>query len=188
MDERRADKAEDGAGEGDDEHVEPAHLVGHAEHPGAGDGEGETAGDHGARGHDGVGDVGLIEARVAQQLEEEQRDDGGEDDRPGERAHLERRVGRARRDDHAAEDADDDAAQRKLPAQTCAVLRIAHICLLCVYPLPLDARARVAPAREVGLPGPAHELARPRSSINVPSSFEGEGKDWLYCIQKKEAG
>ena len=53
------------------------------------DGKRQAAGDHGARGHDGVGDVGLVEAGVTHELQEEQRDDGSENNRPGECTHLE---------------------------------------------------------------------------------------------------
>ena len=127
VDECRGQQAQDGAGECHGKHVEPADLVGIAQHPGARDGKRQAAGDHGACGHDGVGDVGFVEAGVAHELKEEQRDYGSEDDRPGERAHLERRVGRACRDDHTAKDADDDAAQRELPAHRGAVRGIAHI-------------------------------------------------------------
>ena len=71
VDKRRGEQAQHCTGEGDDEHVDPAHLVAKAEHPGARNREGETAGDHGACGHDGVRDIRLVEARVAHQLEEE---------------------------------------------------------------------------------------------------------------------
>lgn len=121
-------------------------------------------GDHGARGHDGVGDVGLVEAGIAHELKEEQRDDGSEDDRPGECAHLEGGVGRACRDDHAAKDADDDTAQRELPAHRSAVRGIAHIELLCVYPLPPGAPLRIRRGKS-GYQGPPRELARDRAPV-----------------------
>ncbi len=164
VDERRGQQAQDGAGECHDKHVEPADLVGIAQHPGARDGKRQTAGDHGACGHDGVGDVCLVEAGVAHELKEEQRDDGSEDDRPGECAHLEGGVGRACRDDHAAKDADDDAAQRKLPAHRSAVRGIAHIKLLCVYPLPPGAPLRIRRGKS-GYQGPPRELARDRAPV-----------------------
>ena len=165
VDERGGQQAQDGAGECHDKHVEPADLVGIAQHPGARDGKCQAAGDHGARGHDGVGDVCLVEAGVAHELKEEQRDDGSEDDRPGECAHLEGGVGRACRDDHAAKDADDDAAQRELPAHRSAVRGIAHIKLLCVYPLPRERRygygagSRVTKGRRVSSQTTAHQYS-----------------------------
>ena len=164
VDECRGQQAQDSAGECHDKHVEPADLVGIAQHPGARDGKRQTAGDHGACGHDGVGDVGLVEAGVAHELKEEQRDDGSEDDRPGECAHLEGGVGRACRDDHAAKDADDDAAQRELPAHRSAVQGIAHIKLLCVYPLPPGAPLRIRRGKS-GYQGPPRELANDRAPV-----------------------
>ena len=164
VNECRGQQAQDSAGECHDKHVEPADLVGIAQHPGARDGKRQTAGDHGACGHDGVGDVGLVEAGVAHELKEEQRDDGSENDGPGEGAHLEGRVGRACRDDHAAKDADDDAAQRELPTHRSAVRGIAHIELLCVYPLPPGAPLRIRRGKS-GYQGPMRELAYDRASV-----------------------
>ena len=164
VDERCRQKAQDGAGECHDKHVEPADLVGIAQHPGARDGKRQSAGDHGARGHDGVGNVGLVETGVAHELQEEQRDDGSENDRPGERTHLEGGIGRACRDDHAAKDADDDAAQRELTAHRGAVRGIAHIELLCVYPLPPGAPLRIRRGKS-GYQGPPRELARDRAPV-----------------------
>ena len=130
---RGADEAHDDARDGYEEHLEPAHLVGVAQHPDAGDGEGQAARHHGAGAHHGVRDVRLVEAGLAvpEGLEEEQRDDGREHDGPRKRPHLEGRVHRCRGDDGATDAAYDDAAQRQLPFD-----RI-HSLLLCVYPLPL---------------------------------------------------
>ena len=111
-----------------------------------------------------MGDVGLVEAGIAHELKEEQRNDGSEDDRPGESAHLEGGVGRACRDNHAAKDADDDAAQRELPAHRSAVRGIAHIELLCVYPLPPGAPLRIRRGKS-GYQGPPRELARDRAPV-----------------------
>ena len=113
-----------------------------------------------------MGDVGLVEAGVAHELQEEQRNDGSENDRPGEGAHLEGGVGRACRDDRAAKDADDDAAQRELTAHRGAVRGIAHIELLCVYPLPRERRygygagSRVTKGRRVSSQTTAHQYSR----------------------------
>ena len=111
-----------------------------------------------------MGDVGLVEASVAHELQEEQRNDGSENDRPGEGAHLEGRVGRACRDNHAAKDADDDAAQRELTAHRGAVRGIAHIELLCVYPLPPQAPLRIRRGKS-GYQGPTRELTYDRASV-----------------------
>ena len=89
-----AHQSEQGAGERHPEHLDPAHLVRHAEHPQAGDGEGEPSGDHRAGRHDDLRDVRLVEARAAERPKEHEGGDRGEDGRPGQGAHLEGGVDR----------------------------------------------------------------------------------------------
>ena len=135
-DRRGAHEAQQRARERHGEHLHPAHAVGEAEHPDAGDGEGKAAGHHGAGRHHDLRDVGLVKAAVPKGPQQKQRDDGSEDGWPRQRAHLEGGVDRRRRDDDAAKAPDGNAHGAQLPAPGGARALLAHMCSF-VYPLPL---------------------------------------------------
>ena len=137
-DRRGAHEAEQRAGERHDEHLDPAHLVGSPKHPDAGDGEGQAAGHHGAGRHHDLRDVGLVEAASPKGSQQKQRDDGGEDGRPRQRAHLKGGVDRGRRDDDAADAPDGNADRAQLPAPRGARALLAHSILLRISAPPLS--------------------------------------------------
>ena len=86
--------------------------------------------------------VASLRLRRPKARSRKQRDDGGEDGWPRQRAHLEGGVDRRGRDDDAANAPDGNAHGAQLPAPRGARALLAHMCSF-VYPLP--------PRRGVGL-------------------------------------
>ena len=115
--EGRAHETEKRTGKGNRKHLEHAHVIPRAQNPHAGNGEGKAARNHGAGGHNDLRDIRFVKARAARSAQQYKRSYGGEDRRPGKRAHLKGGVDRRGGDDDAAHAPDQNADRRELPAQ-----------------------------------------------------------------------
>ena len=91
-DERRAYKAQQRPCQCHQHHLYPAHVVGQAQHPDAGDGKGKASCHHGARRHDDLRHICLVEAPMPKGTQKHKGRNGGEDGGPGQCAHLERGI------------------------------------------------------------------------------------------------
>ena len=125
--EGREDQAQDGAGDGADTDLQHADLGVVVQNEEAGDGEGQAAGHHGARGHGGVGDVDLVDVGVAHDLQQTHGEQGDEHDGPGQRRGLQcHEHGRSGEDD-GTDGADHHGADGELLLEGRRLLDITQV-------------------------------------------------------------
>ncbi len=112
LEHRAGGEAEDRSGERGRKHLDERHVRA-AEHPQAGDGEGEAARHHGPRAHGRVADVGLMQVVTAKEAKRAHARKRREDDRPGKRAETQRDEERACGENRRTERADDERSRRQ---------------------------------------------------------------------------